>query len=227
MSPRRPLPPPPRVRIEVVAEERDPAAKPFLRVRRPLLRNHYADGTTSRDYAYDMVERDAIDAVGIVLWAETPDGTIICLRAGLRPPLAFRDRYALPIPDPTPAAMIWEIPAGLVEPDEQGPEGLRACAARETLEEVGLRIDPAAFGALGPAVALSPGVIGEKVHFLEARTDADARGEPTMDGSAVEERGEIRWLLLDDALAATRDGRIADVKTEIAIRRLAERRGPS
>ena len=219
------LGPPPRVRIEVVVEDRPDVERPFLRLRHALLRNHYADGTSSKEYAYDLVDRAAIDAVGIVLWADTPEGTKICLRSGLRPPLAFRSRYALPLPEPDPVTTIWEVPAGLVEPDENGAEGLRACAARETLEETGIAVDPEDFGALGPAVCLSPGVIGEKLHFLEARVDADVRGTPTLDGSAVEERGEIRFVLLDEALAATRDGRIADAKTEIAIRRLAERRG--
>lgn len=219
------LGPPPRVRIEEVVADRSAVERPFLRLRHAVLRNHYADGTRSQDYHYDLVERAAIDAVGIVLWADTPEGPTICLRAGLRPPLAFRSRYALPIAEPDPAAMIWEIPAGLVEPDEHGAEGLRACAARETMEETGIHVDPEAFGALGPAVALSPGVIGEKLHFLEARVGADAHGTPTMDGSAVEERGEVRFVLLSEALAAVGDGRIADAKTEIALRRLAARRG--
>ena len=225
-GPQDKLGPPPRIRIEVVSEQRDPGATPFLHVRRRLLRNHYPDGTASREYGYDMVERAAIDAVGIVLWEDTADGTAICLRSGLRPPLAFRHRYALPIPDPEPLATIWEIPAGLVEPEERGAEGLRACAARETLEEVGIVIDPEAFGALGPSAALSPGVIGEKIHFLEAKVTPEIRAAaPGIggDGSAVEEGGELRWVLLDEALAACLDGRIADLKTEIAIRRLVER----
>src|SRR6185503_16515789 len=111
---------------------------------------------------------------------------------------------ALPIPDPEPQASVWEVPAGLVEPEEKGAEGLRACAARETLEEVGIAVEPETFSALGPATWLSPGVIGEKIHYLEARVAPDASGTPTMDGSAVEEKGESRFVLVRDALAAVR-----------------------
>jgi len=119
----------------------------------------------------------------------------------------------------------WEVPAGLVEPDERGEEGLRACAARETLEEVGLAVAPSAFEALGPPVALSPGVIGEKIYFLVADVDPSQRGTPTEDGSPVEADARVRFVPLDDALAATRSGVVADVKTEVALRRLAERVG--
>ncbi len=119
--------------------------------------------------------------------------------------------------------MLWEIPAGLVEPDEHGAEDLAACAARETLEEVGLEIAASSFSVLGPPAGLSPGVIGEKIHFLVAEVDADARGVPTEDGSPVEERAEVRFVPLADALRAVRSGHVGDLKTEVGIRRLADR----
>jgi ADP-ribose pyrophosphatase len=90
------------------------------------------------------------------------------------------------------------------------------------MEEVGIELAPSAFSLLGPAAFLSPGVMAEKIHYLVARIDPNERRAPTEDGSPVEERAEIRFVPLYDALAACRDGRIADVKTEIAIRRLIE-----
>jgi len=217
------LGPPPRVRVEL-AEDRTAAARcddGFLRLRRLTLRNHYPDGTGSREYAYDVVERDAMDAVGIVLEAPGPR---VCLRSALRPPLAFRDAHAVPVPDGAPP-VLWEIPAGLVEPDERGEEGIRLCAARETLEEVGLEVPPERFSVLGHAAYLSPGVLAEKVHFVVAAVDPSAAGPPAADGSAVEEHAEVRWVPVAEALEATRDGRVIDVKSEVAIRRLAERSG--
>jgi len=216
---------PPRVDVEVVADRTSGARvdEGFLRMRRLVLRNRYPDGTVSEDYPYDVVEREAMDAVAIVLAAGGRESPAVCLRTSIRPPLAFRREYAVPVGDGDAPPVLWEVPAGLVEPDEVGAEGLRACAARETLEEVGFRLAPDAFAPLGPAAGLSPGVLGEKIHFLVAEVEPDERGAPVEDGSPVEERAEIRFVPLPEALRALADGRIADVKTEVAVRRLAER----
>lgn len=214
----------PHVHVEVV-EDRSATARcdeGFLKLRRLVLRNRYDDGTASEDYRYDLVERDALDAVAIVLWAQGEGEPLVCLRSALRPPLAFRPGYRLPLPE-TDGPVQWEVPAGLVEPDEQGEEGLRACASRETLEEVGLEVAPLAFERLGPAASLSPGVLAEKLHYLVAKVDPSARRAPLEDGTPVEERAEVRFVPLSQALAACRDGRVADLKTEMAIRRLDER----
>lgn len=226
MTDHEPLDEPPAIELEVVEDhtaETGPA-EGFLRVRRVSLRNRHPDGHTSRVYRYDLIERDAMDAVGIVLEAEG-DEPRVCLRSALRPPMRFRDRYAIPLPPDDRSHVLWEVPAGLVEPHERGEAGLRGCASRETLEEVGLEVAPERFDSLGPPVALSPGVLGEKLHFLHAVVDPSRRGVPLEDGSPTEERAAIRFVPLREALAATRDGRIQDVKTEVALRRLAERRG--
>lgn len=213
----------PAVQVEVL-DDRSASARcdqGFLRLRRLTLRNRYSDGEVSAAYAYDLVERDALDAVAMVLF--TDDGRV-CLRSALRPPLAFRSTYAIPIPDPSGPVM-WEVPAGLVEPDERGEDGLKRCCVRETLEEVGLSLQPDAFERLGPAACLSPGVLAEKLHYFAACVDPSRARTPTEDGTPVEERAEVRFVPLALALEACRDGRIADLKTETAIRRLEERLG--
>jgi len=225
-----PIGPRPRVRVEVVEDHTGGARcdEGFLTVRRLTLRNRYEDGHRSAAYRYDLVEREALDAVAIVLLARGPGEPRICLRSALRPPLAFRASYAVPLaepPDETP--VLWEVPAGLVEPEERGEVGLRACAARETLEEVGLVLSPGDFSPLGPAACLSPGVMAEKLHYQVAEVDPAERRAPLEDGTPVEERAEVRFVPLAEALAACRDGRVADLKTETAIRRLAEREGVS
>lgn len=220
------LGPRPRVRVEVVEDHTAEARcdRGFLVMRRLTLRNRYEDGHVSATYRYDLVEREALDAVAIVLWARHPDGPRICLRSALRPPLAFRGAYAVPLEEPPgEPPVLWEVPAGLVEPEERGDAGLRACAARETLEEVGLELSPADFAPLGPAACLSPGVMAEKLHYWVAEVDPTQRRAPLEDGTPVEARAEIRFVPLAEALAACRDGRVADLKTETAIRRLAER----
>lgn len=220
MSDDRPLATRPRVRIEVLSDRSHGSRgdQGFIRVRRLDLRNHYEDGTASAPYPYDCAERSAMDAVGLVLHAA--DGRV-CLRSSIRPPLSLRAGYALPLPgteDPT----LFEIPAGLVEVDEHGEEGLKSCAARETLEEVGLEVAHDAFVRLGPGVYLTPGLIAEKLHFFHARVDPSTAKAPSLDGSPVEEGARIEWVPLAEALAACRDGRIEDIKTELGLRRLAE-----
>lgn len=211
----------PKIAVEVVrdrtAESR--CEEGFLRLRRLELRNRYEDGTESPTYRYDIVERTALDAVAIVLEAHDGSASRICLRSSLRPPLAFRPEYDLPIPDAGPP-VLWEVPAGLIEEDERGLEGLRACAARETIEEVGLEVPPDAFTLLGGAACLSPGVLAEKIYFLHAVVDPAKRSVPVEDGSPVEAHAVVRFVSLEEAEAAIADGRIADLKTEVAIRRL-------
>ncbi len=220
MSDTRPLAQRPRVRIEVRSDRSHGSRgdQGFIRVRRLDLQNHYEDGTSSAVYPYDCAERSAMDAVGIVL--HTRDGRV-CLRSSIRPPLSLRAGYALPLPgtdDPT----LFEIPAGLVELDEHGEDGLRGCSARETMEEVGLEVPHDAFQRLGPGVYLTPGLIAEKIHFFHALVDPSSATAPSLDGSPVEEAAKIEWVPLAEALGACRDGRIEDIKTELALRRLAE-----
>lgn len=215
----------PKVRIEVVSDLSDAmrSDEGFIRVRRLVLRNHYEGGSESREYRYDCAERDAMDAVGIVLYTAAPHR--VCLRSSIRPPLALRPGYALPLKETAADPTLFEIPAGLVEQDEEGDEGLRGCAARETQEEVGLTVAPEAFIPLGPALFLSPGLVAEKLHFFAAEVDPAEMGTATLDGSPVEERARLAFVPIDEALAACRDGRIEDIKTEIGVRRLIERLG--
>lgn len=205
----------PDVEIDVV-EDRSATARcdvGFLRLRRLTLRNRYADGARSETYAYDLVDRTALDAVAIVLVERLPAGVHVCLRSAIRPPLALRGERAVQ----------WEVPAGLIEPGEEGEAGVRACAAREALEEVGAALAPEAFELLGGPVTLSPGVLAERLHFAVADVDPAAFGAPTEDGTPVEERARVRFLPLAEALAACGSGVVSDIKTELAIRRLADR----
>jgi len=212
----------PEVVIEEVRDRSDPERPDgFLQLRRLVLRNRYADGSRSREYRYDMVERVALDAVAIVLFVRQGESFDLCLRSSVRPPIVFRERCSIPLEEALESSpCLWEVPAGLVEPAEKGVDGLKQCAARETLEEVGLEVAPNAFWLLGHPCFLSPGLMGEQVHFLAAEVDPETRGVPLEDGSPVEERAEIRFVPASEALGAIESGEIRDVKTEVSLRRL-------
>ena len=191
----------------------------FIRVRRYDLVNVADGGDRSAPYTYDVVERRHLDAVAVALHDSSRPEPRVMLRVAFRPPLFFRPDQVLPLAEERRTHAI-ELPAGLIEDHESGPQGIAACAARETQEETGLTVSPAAFHLLGPPVLLSPGLLAEKVHFLEAEVDLASAQSPAPEGP-VEEAGGTLILTLVDALQKLRTGEIDDAKTEIGLRRLA------
>jgi len=214
----------PSIRLELL-EDLTPEAPPgFLRLVRRRLRAHYPDGTVSEPFLYDEVDRRSIDAVVIVAHYVAPSGERrVFLRSALRPPVYFRDASRSPIPFPDRKGALWELPAGLVEPDEQTPTGVVEGAARELHEEVGFSVPATSLTELGPSMYPCPGVVGERHFFYEVTVHPGARQEPGLDGSALEKDGVIVDMSLREALAYCANGVIEDAKTELALRRLAER----
>lgn len=216
------LPALPRHALTVV-EERPTLDPPgFLRLRRLIMRVAFADGTVSEPFEYDAVGRGRLDAVVVAPHFRGEDGRRrVILRSCLRPPVALR-RGDSPIPERETLGSLWELPAGLVELDERTPEGLRRCAARELLEEVGVAVSPEAVTPLGPSGFPAPGMIGERHFFFHVEIDPAQLHVPTEDGSPLERLAHLTAVPLDEAIALTRSGEIEDEKTELALRRLAE-----
>ena len=223
MSQSGPLGRPPTVSIECIADHPTDASG-FVRLRQVELVNRYADGRRSEPYRYFMVERALLDAVVIVLFRKTDGGPQVLLRSQLRPPLAFRKAYEVPIGAAGTGAVQWELPAGLIERGELGMAGIFGRASAEAYEEAGFRLAPERFSQLGLPTSLSPGLIAEKLHFAYAElTDRDAQEEPPGDGHAVEEASVCRFVSLEEALAAVESGLVHDIKTELGLLRLKAR----
>ena len=224
MSQRGVLSTPPAIEIDVLGDHlpREPRTG-FLWIRHLTLQNRYPDGHRSKPYQYFMVERELLDAVAITLFRRTHTGAVeVILRSQLRPPLAFRHTYEVPLLALGTGAVQWEIPAGLIEPGEQGEAGLFKRASAEALEEVGYQLPPERFTMLGPATSLSPGLLAEKLHYVYAELrDDDLRGHATGDGHAVEEGSVSVFVPLAEALDAVDTGLVHDMKTEVALHRLA------
>lgn len=217
----KPLPPFPYTTLEVIAEP--PPEDGFLRVRHLQLRARFPDGSVSAPFAYDQVERTALDAVVIAAHFRDADGTLqVFLRSALRPPAARRSPEICPLPERSTLGHLWELPAGLVEPEERSEQGLRACAARELAEELGFDAAPDAMLPLGPSTFPAPSVLGERHFFFHCRVNPAAQHAPAGDGSALERHAAILAIPLVDALHWLKLGEIEDAKTEIALRRLAE-----
>ena len=201
----------------------------FLAIRRLRLRNRRADGSLSELYTCDFLARPyGLDAVVVALYHRAADGVRVLLREALRPPLRFgRPAEDTPVPDARKYLLFTELVAGIIEREDVGVEGVKHRAAEEAREEAGYRIDPESVILLGN-VFPSPGAMAEKF-WLTAAEVADPAAQEAMegDGSPMEEGGTIRWVRIDEAIAACVRGEIEDAKTELALRRLAERLGSS
>ncbi len=218
------LPPFPALELEVAADV-TAGSRPdqgFVRVRRRRLRLRYPDGRWSDPFAYDEAWREALDAVVVAAHYREGGRRRVFLRTAFRPPAALRPLEVRPLPEAPTLGHFWELPAGLVEPDERSAEGLRRAAARELAEEIGAVVAPDALAPLGASGFPSPGLCGERLFFYHVEIDPGARGEPLEDGSALEKGAVIVAIDLDEALALARAGRFEDMKTELGVRRLAE-----
>jgi ADP-ribose pyrophosphatase len=199
----------------------------YLRVRRVHLRNVRADGSRSRPYFCELVDRPrhGTDAVVVALWHRDDRGQVqVLLRAGLRPALAFgRPADRLPIPDPRPYLHFTEVVAGILEDEDRGEEGIRQRAALEAWEEAGLRVPAERFARLGGRVFPTPGMAPECFHLVHAEVDPRTAALPEGDGSPMEEGCVLRFVPLAEALQMCDRGEIEDAKTELALRRLQAR----
>lgn len=216
------------IEIEIVEDRASetPSDKGFLKIHRYRLRTRGADGALSEPFAYDVVDRAALDAVVMLLWAEregAPGDPYVCVRTALRPPLVVRRQREVPVPDARRGLELWELPAGLIEARERGEEGVMQCAARETEEETGHALATTAFERLGAAVYLSPGLCAEKIHVVCARVEG--HDEPVVaHGDGVLEAGAtVAWWPLSECLARCAEGVIEDAKTELALHRFRQR----
>ncbi len=223
LSPAGPASPAAVVAYESFAEESF-GGDGYLRVRRVHLRNVRADGSRSRPYFCELVDRPrhGTDAVVVALWhRDTAGGVHVLLRAGLRPALAFgRPRDRLPIPDARPYLLFTEVVAGILEDGDCGEEGIRQRAALEAFEEAGLRVPAERFARLGAKVFPTPGMAPECFHLFHAEVDPGAAEPPAGDGSPMEEGCVVGFVPLPEALARCDRGDIEDAKTELALRRL-------
>jgi 8-oxo-dGTP pyrophosphatase MutT (NUDIX family) len=211
-----------RVRgYEVVSDERVGQGG-FLVLRRLRVRAVLEGGERTREGLYDYVERPmGLDAVVVAIFQRpVGGGARVLLRRSVRIPLAF-GRSAAPEPAPFD-----EVVAGILERGEESWPAIQRRAADEALEEAGLRVAPERIERLGAASFPTPGMCPELFHLVCCEvtdTEASAATMPEGDGSPFEEGASLRWISLDDALAAADRGELPDMKTELILRRLAVR----
>lgn len=210
-----PLPDLPKVELDVVSVT-DAEPPGFLTLRRYDLAIVTKE-KRSQPFRYDVVDRRALDAAVMVAHTVGQTGIEVYLRSAVRPPIGLREDAKS-----SSDAVVWELPAGLIEPGEQP----RAAAARELEEELGFSIKEEDLQPLGDWAYPAPGFIGEIHHFFHVRVDPAAQKAPGGDGSPLEEVAVIVRVSLKDALDACKRGLIRDEKTELALRRLVDELSP-
>jgi ADP-ribose pyrophosphatase len=217
------LPPLPNIRLEFIEDLSPKGGSGFLRLRRRRFRAHYPDGSASEPFEYDEVDRRAIDAAVMLAHYEDARGAVhVYLRSCVRPPVAMRDKARSPLLQEHDHGGLWELPAGLVEPGEQTPEGVVGTAQRELMEELGFDVERSALQPLGSSVFPASGIISERQFFFHVAVDPNLRRAPELDGSPLERFGEVVAVPLGDALAWCATGGIDDAKTELGLRRFAD-----
>lgn len=198
----------------------------FLTLRRLVLENRYSDGTTSAPYPCDVLQRPGSDAVVAVLYEFCEGRVRVLMREAPRAPIYLRKDKEFVHPDPRQYLSILEVVAGLVEAgDTPGHKGLQERAAAEALEEAGLQVAEASLHPLGGETFASPGTTDEKIYFCAASAPLEERSAPMGDGSIMEEWSRVHLIDLREAITMCRDGRIPDMKSEVALLRLADHVG--
>jgi ADP-ribose pyrophosphatase len=211
----------PDIRVDAL-EALDAATPGFMALLRRRLRVRFPDGSYSEPFVYDTATRRLLDAVVIAAYYERDGARRVYLRSAVRPPVVDRDPAHSAVMERGQASL-WELPAGLVELDERSSQaGVARTAQRELLEEVGFDVALHRFQPLGPSTFPAPGFIAERHYFFAVRVDPARRGEPSLDGSALERHGVVMDVTLGEALDMCRHGEIEDEKTELGLRRLRE-----
>jgi 8-oxo-dGTP pyrophosphatase MutT (NUDIX family) len=99
----------------------------------------------------------------------------------------------------------WEVPVGIVEPDEDAA----ATAAREVEEETGWRPT-----GLRRVISFQPAIgIADTPHELFVGHGAQRIGEP----ADITEAQQVMWVPVNDLLGMVNDGRIRDGATLVAV----------
>ena len=211
----------PELAIESVAAPTRNSEPSFLSVLHHRLRIASADGAPSEEFPYDEISRRAMDAVVVAAHFERDGEPWVYLRSALRPPVALADDRGRPALTDA-GGQLWELPAGLVEPEETGGQGVVKAARRELEEELGFRCALSDFRTLGSPTLPCPGALSERQYFFSVLVDPTQRGTPTLDGSALERFGRIIAVPMEAALRRCTAGLLADAKTELGLRRLCE-----
>ena len=201
----------------------------FLDVRSKKVEFTYEDATgepealRTAEMTIDYVDRKgSFDAVCIVPYFRGHNDWNVYLISCIRPAVGLRDYTKSGRPEAENNLNQWELPAGIVEADEVGNEGILSAASRELKEEVGIFVKPVWLELLGHRVFSSVGLCGERIYFVATEVHPRYQEDPGTDGSPLEQGSVVQSFSITHINDAIRENHIHDAKTIIGLTRLTK-----
>ncbi len=210
-------------RIEIVGRE-VLNENGFLRLEKLKLKNRYEDGSSSREYASEMVHRRGTDSVAIIPYFFDGEGNLwIYVKRGIRPPVYRRRDLPLAVPDLSENLYIFEAIAGSLEEEDRNKSSVVKRAKEEILEELGFDVRIERFESLGGGFYPSHGQSSEKIHLLALKVDPEQKSQASGDGSVNEGDSLTELIEARKILEMCEKGKIEDPKIEIGVTRLCRK----
>ena len=206
----------PKIDLEIIADRT--GENNFLKVNTYLFRAHYEDGSESKIFTVDSVDRKNLDAAVIIPYFKHKGKINVYLRSSLRPAVALKEVRNGNKIERLSTGVLWEFPAGIIEPDEKPIQ----TAQRELKEELGFDIGLQCFKALGQSSYPCVGLCGEELFYYMVKVKPSSRKEPTLDGSVMENKAVITTFALNQCFTLLKTGQLKDAKTEVGLYRLAK-----
>lgn len=200
----------------------------FVNLERFIAINEYEDGTFSREYNCDIINRKGRDAVIIVPYSYIENQLHVLMISNFRPVVYYRekvmtDKKAEDIDENI--INFLEFPAGMLEEEEMNAKdeqhGIKKCAQRELEEETGYSVPLKNVNVLGHNYYSSSGIITERINIATCDiTGIEPKKKPKTDGSVMEETIEHFFVQFNEAMKWCKEGIIKNAGTEIGLNRL-------
>jgi 8-oxo-dGTP pyrophosphatase MutT (NUDIX family) len=187
----------------------------FLKVKSGKCNIIYEDGIY-KDMVVDFVHRKNYDAVGIVAFSIREGKCYIHLVSCIRPAL-YKEKFKETGREIEGNSILqWEIPAGLIEENESGREGVLISSARELEEEIGYKTEVSNHSFLGFEYFSSVGIMGERIYLTKVNVTNSKLIKPKGDGSPLEMGSKAIAVEINALKESIHLGKIMDSKTIIA-----------
>lgn len=200
----------------------------FVNLERFIAVNEYDDGSFSKEYNCDIINRKGKDAVIIVPYSYIENQIHVLMITNFRPVVYYREKVMTnKNPEDIDENIInfLEFPAGMLEEDEINAKdpllGIRKCAQRELEEETGYCAPLKNISVLGNNYYSSSGIITERINIATCDiTGIEPKKKPKTDGSVMEENIEHFFVQFNEAMKWCKEGIIKNAGTEIGLNRL-------
>lgn len=179
----------------------------FVTLERFIAINEYDDGSFSKEYNCDIINRKGSDAVIIVPYAYIDNQMHVLMIKNFRPVVYYKEKVlnnksAGEIDENIMSFL--EFPAGMLEEDELNMKdsnmGIRKCAQRELEEETGYSVNIKNIKVLGHQYYSSSGIITERINIATCDITGLKPKKVKTDGSVMEENIDSFFVEFTEAI---------------------------